>query len=117
MANGSASSPKSSVCHLLDAFLGHASTRGLAPKTIISYEQLAEQAKADFGAVDLRKLTAARLDSYYRGLFRRGLSAVVDGSAFGAPGDCHHALVIELAKDEGPKLVGNWQPYRSGPSC
>ena len=58
MANGSANSRKGSVGHLLDAFLDHANTRGLAPKTIVGYELLAKQAKAEFGAVDLRKLTA-----------------------------------------------------------
>lgn len=47
---------------MLDAFLDYANTRSLAPKTIVGYELLAKQARAEFGPVDLRKLTAARLD-------------------------------------------------------
>ncbi len=91
VANGSANSPKDSVGRLLDAFLDHANTRGLAPKTIVGYELLAKQAKAEFGAVDLRKLTTARLDSYYRGLVRRGLSARTVG---------HHAPFCALRCDK-----------------
>ncbi len=75
VASGSASPPKGSFAHLLDAFLDQASTQGLDPKTIVGYGLLAKQANTEFGAVDLRKLTAASLDSYYRGLIRRGLSA------------------------------------------
>lgn len=85
VANGTASSPKGSVGHLIDAFLDYARARGLAPKTILGYDQLAEQAKAEFGAVDFRKLTAARLDSYYRGLIGRGLSPATVGN--------HHAFL------------------------
>jgi integrase len=79
------SSSKGSVGELLDAFLDHAGARGLAPNTIVGYGLLAKQAKADFGGVELRKLTAARLDSYYRGLIRRGLSPTTVGH--------HHAFL------------------------
>jgi integrase len=92
VANRSAGSPEGSVGHLLDAFLDHANTRGLAPKTLLGYELLAKQAKADFGSVDLRKLTAARLDSYYRGLIRRGLSARTVG---------HHHAFLRSALRQG----------------
>lgn len=44
-------------------------------------------------------------------------TAVVDGDAFGAPGDCHHALLIEVAPSGQRELIGNWQPHKSGPSC
>lgn len=44
-------------------------------------------------------------------------TAVVDGDAFGAPGDCHHAVLVEVTQKEQLKLLGNWQPHRSGPSC
>ena len=74
-ANSLASAATGSVGHLLDAFLDHARARGLAPKSILGYGLLAKQAKAEFGAVELRKLTAAKLDAYYRGLIERGLSA------------------------------------------
>jgi integrase len=62
------------VSELFDAFLDHAEARGLAPKSIAGYGLLAKQAKAEFGTIQLRKLTAARLDTYYRGLIQRGLS-------------------------------------------
>jgi hypothetical protein len=44
-------------------------------------------------------------------------TAVVDGDAFGAPGDCHHAVLVEVTPKGGLKLLGNWQPHKSGPSC
>jgi hypothetical protein len=44
-------------------------------------------------------------------------TAVVDGNAWGAPGDCHHALLVEVTPKGQLKLIGNWQPHRSGPSC
>jgi hypothetical protein len=44
-------------------------------------------------------------------------TAVVDGNAFGAPGDCHHALLVEVTPKGQLSLIGNWQPDRSGPSC
>jgi integrase len=75
VAQNLAGSTKGSVGHLLDAFMDHARARGLAPKTLLGYELLAKQAKADFGTIEIRKLTAARLDRYYRKLIERGLSA------------------------------------------
>jgi len=44
-------------------------------------------------------------------------TAVVDGNAFFGPGDCHHALLIEVTPKGQLKLIGNWQPHESGPSC
>jgi hypothetical protein len=85
VAQNLAGSAKGSVGHLLDAFLDHASARGLAPKTILGYELLAKQAKADFGTIEIRKLTAARLDRYYRKLIERGISATTVGH--------HHAFL------------------------
>lgn len=66
---------KDSVGHLLDRYLEHAQTRGLAPKTLLGYELLARQAKAELGNIELRKLSAAKLDLYYAELIGRGLSA------------------------------------------
>jgi integrase len=68
-------STKGTVAHLLEAHLEHARARGLAPKTIVGYEGLAKQVCAELGGVQLRKLTAARLDQYYGALARRGLSS------------------------------------------
>lgn len=85
LAQNMGKATKGSVGHLLDAFLDHASARGLAPKTLLGYGLLAKQAKADFGGVELRKLTSAKLDSYYRGLIRRGLSPTTVGH--------HHAFL------------------------
>jgi len=85
VARNLGSSSQGSVGHLLDAFLDHARARGLAPKTIVGYGLLAKQAKAAFGDVELRKLTAARLDSYYRDLIQRGLSPTTVGH--------HHAFL------------------------
>ena len=79
------SSAKGSVSELLDAFLDHAEARGLAPKSIAGYGLLAKQAKAEFGTIQVRKLTAARLDSYYRRLIQRGLSPTTVGH--------HHAFL------------------------
>jgi hypothetical protein len=44
-------------------------------------------------------------------------TAVVDGNVFGAPGDCQHAVLVEVAAKGQLKLIGNWQPHKSGPSC
>jgi len=85
VAKNLGSSSQGSVGHLLDAFLDHARARGLAPKTIVGYGLLAKQAKAAFGGVELRKLTAARLDSYYRDLIQPGLSPTTVGH--------HHAFL------------------------
>jgi integrase len=68
-------STKGTVAHLLEAHLEHARARGLAPKTILGYEGLAKQVCAELGNVQLRKLTAARLDQYYGTLAKRGLSS------------------------------------------
>jgi hypothetical protein len=50
VANRSAGSPKGSVGHLLDAFLDHANTRGLAPKTLLGYELLVRVTSRTVGA-------------------------------------------------------------------
>jgi len=44
-------------------------------------------------------------------------TVAVDGNAFGAPGDCHHAVLVEVTPKGQLKLIGNWQPHKSGPSC
>lgn len=44
-------------------------------------------------------------------------TAVVDGNVYGAPGDCHHAVLVEVAAKGQLRLIGNWQPHKSGPSC
>lgn len=66
-----ASSTTGSAGYLLNAPVNHARAQALAPKTIVGYELLAKQAKADFGTIELPKLTAARLDRYCRGLLQR----------------------------------------------
>ena len=85
VTRSSGSTATGSVGHLLDAFLDQARARGLAPKTILGYGLLAKQAKADFGGIELRELTATRLDSYYRRLMLRGLSPTTVGH--------HHAFL------------------------
>jgi len=92
VTRNSGSAATGSVGHLLDAFLDHARARGLAPKTILGYGLLAKQAKADFGGIELRKLTAASLDSYYRRLMLRGLSPTTVGH--------HHAFLRSALRQE-----------------
>jgi hypothetical protein len=42
-------------------------------------------------------------------------TAVVDGNAYDAPGDCHHAVLVEVNPKGQLKLIGNWQPHKSCP--
>lgn len=44
-------------------------------------------------------------------------AAIIDGNVFGAPGDCHHAVIIEIATAGRAQVLDNWQPNKSGPSC
>jgi hypothetical protein len=44
-------------------------------------------------------------------------TVVLDGDAYGAPGDCHHALLVAITKSGQRQLLGNWQQYKTGPSC
>jgi integrase len=85
VAQNLGSSAKGSVSELFHGFLDHAEARGLAPKSIAGYGLLAKQAKAEFGTIQVRKLTAGRLDSYYRKLIQRGLSPTTVGH--------HHAFL------------------------
>jgi hypothetical protein len=116
VANRSAGASKGSVGHLLYAFLEHANTRGLAPKTLLGYELLAKQAKADFGSVDLRKLTASRLDSYYRELIRRGLSARTIGHQLWRAGQAAlPSTEVPVQYRTAPNLLVGRAPGRLAP--
>lgn len=44
-------------------------------------------------------------------------TVLLAGDAFGAPGDCHHAVLVAVMNDGQAKLLGNWQHYKTGPSC
>jgi hypothetical protein len=44
-------------------------------------------------------------------------TVVLDGNAYGAPGDCHHAVLMAITTNGQRRLLGDWQPHVTGPSC
>jgi len=39
------------------------------------------------------------------------------GNAWHGPGDCHHALLVEVATSGRLSLIGHWQPQRDSNPC
>ncbi len=75
VAEGRHAGTGQTVAVLLDAWVDHLTAQGRTPKTIDGYRSLiTARLRPGLGPIELRKLTPAHLDAFYRALLADGLS-------------------------------------------
>jgi integrase len=90
VADGRHTGTGQTVGFLLDAWVEHLSTQGRTAKTIDGYQSLiTARLRPGLGSIELRKLTPAHLDAFYRALLADGLSRM-------SIRHCHAALSTAL---------------------